>query len=205
MNNKTVTTPIVDYHEMTSQDMLVNRLMRMPAIAVAQLRYVDVWRPSLNCHGIYAFFGGDEYHVYDNDSGQRIDCWYIGSAAGAAMVGRLGSHFAPRHKDFGNSLLKRIAYTVASPADKLLFSEKDPSLQQKQRMEEIIRDCFPIMQSLQLRILLYEETEDEKARDEIHSDEKTLISHYKPAFNNPKRTKRDLEIRDINGNKIIQL
>ena len=200
--NKTATPPNSDWLEKMHHDRLVNFLKNAIAIPVAQLRYVDLYT-SLGCHGIYGFFAGDKYQVVDSNTGEPIGCWYIGSANSKALVERIGCHFAPRYMDFGNSLIKRIAYTVASDTDKSLFNVKDPSPQQEQRMNEIIEKCFPILQSLQLKFFFYDEAGDEELRDNIRADEKVLIKHFQPAFNNPKRSRPQLEIHDGKG-RIVQ-
>ena len=187
-------------NKLFNDEALIDKLKNAPAIPVSQLRYVDIFQPSKSCCGIYAFFEGDEYHVYDSGNNKQIDCWYIGSATSKAMVDRIGNHFASRYKDFGNSLLKRIAYAVAK--NKQFFNEKNPSLQLVNRMEEIMEKCFLIMQSLKLKIMLYEETKDIVLPDEIRAHEKILISHFRPAFNNPKRSKRDLNICDVSGKRV---
>ena len=86
--------------------------------------------------------------------------------------------------------------------NKQFFNEKNPSLQLVNRMEEIMEKCFLIMQSLKLKIMLYEETKDIVLPDEIRAHEKILISHFRPAFNNPKRSKRDLNICDVSGKRV---
>ena len=98
----------------------MNRVQSIPA---SQLRFADFVQPALGHHGIYAFFAGDEYQVTDERTDERIDCWYIGSATSKAMVECVASHFVPCSQ-CRDSLLRQIAYTVARPEDKMLFSEK---------------------------------------------------------------------------------
>ena len=169
---------------------------RAQSIPVSQLRFADfVHQPALGSHGIYAFFAGDEYQVTDERTGERIDCWYIGSATSKAMVECVASHFVPCSQ-CRDSLLRQIAYTVARPEDKLLFSEENPTVEQKGRIEEIMEQCLPIMQSLRLRFILYDEPVSEDLSDAIRADEQTLIKYFQPAFNNPKRNSCELEICD---------
>ena len=158
---------------------------RAQSIPVSQLRFADFVQPALGCHGIYAFFAGDDYQITDERTGERIDCWYIGSATSKAMVECVASHFVPCSQ-CRDSLLRQIAYTVARPEDKLLFSEENLTEEQKVRIEEIMEQCLPIMQSLRLRFILYEESVNEDLSDAIRADEQTLINHFRPAFNNLK-------------------
>ena len=168
---------------------------RAQSIPVSQLRFADFVQPALSCHGIYAFFAGDDYQMTDEHTGERIDCWYIGSATSKAMVECVVSHFVPCCQ-YHDSLLRHIAYTVARPEDKLLFSEENPTEEQKVRIEEIMEHCLPIMQSLRLRFILYDEPVSEDPSDAIRADEQTLIKYFQPAFNNPKRNSCELEICD---------
>ena len=174
---------------------LINCLERARRIPVSQLRFADFVFPALGCHGIYAFFAGDDYQLTDEHTGERIDCWYIGSATSKAMVECVASHFVSCCYSH-DSLLKHIAYTVASPEDKMLFNEENPTEEQKGRIDEIMEQSLSVMQSLRLRFILYEEPANEDLSDAIRADEQTLIKHFQPAFNNPKRNRRELEIRD---------
>lgn len=160
---------------------LINCLKRAQSIPVSQLRFADFVQPALGCHGIYAFFVGDEYQVTDEHTGERIDCWYIGSATSKAMVECVASHFVPCCH-YQDSLLRHIAYTVARSEDKQLFSEENPTEEQKVRMEEILDQCLPIMQSLRLRFILYDEPVSEDLSDTIRADEQTLINYFQPAI-----------------------
>ena len=179
---------------------LINCLNRAQSIPVSQLRFADFVQPALGCHGIYAFFAGDEYQITDERTGERIDSWYIGSATSKAMVECIASHFVPCCQ-YQDSLLRHIAYTVARSEDKLLFSEKNPTEEQKNRIEEIMEQCLPVMQSLRLRFILYEEPVSEDLSDAIRADELTLTNHFQPAFNNLKENERETII--ISKNKQI--
>lgn len=161
---------------------LINYMERAQSIPVSQLRFADFVQPALSCHGIYAFFVGDEYQVTDEQTSERIACWYIGSATSKAMVECVASHFVPCCQSH-DSLLRHIAYTVARPEDKLLFNEENPTVEQKSRIEEIMEHCLPVMQSLRLRFILYEEPVSEDLSDAIRADEQTLIKYFQPAFN----------------------
>ena len=111
------------------------------------------------------------------------------------MVECVASHFVSCSYSH-DSLLKHITYTVASPEDKMLFNEENPTEEQKGRIDEIMEQSLSVMQSLRLRFILYEEPANEDLSDAIRADEQTLINHFQPAFNNPKRNRRELEIRD---------
>jgi hypothetical protein len=110
--------------------MLIGSMERAEGISVSQLRFTDFVQPALGCHGIYAFFAGDDYQITDEQTGERIDCWYIGSATSKALAECVVSHFVPCSQ-CRDSLLRQIAYTVARPEDKLLFSEENPTEEQK--------------------------------------------------------------------------
>lgn len=170
---------------------LINCLKRAQSIPVSQLRFADFVQPALGYHGIYAFFAGDEYQITDERTGERIDSWYIGSVTSKAMVECVASHFVPCCQ-YQDSLLRQIAYTMARPEDKLLFSEENPTEKQKSRIEEIMEQCLPVMQSLRLRYILYEESVNEDLSDAIRADEQTLINHFQPAFNNLKEGSLEL-------------
>ena len=174
---------------------LINCLERAQSIPVSQLRFADFVQPALGCHGIYAFFAGEDYQMTDEHTGERIDCWYIGSVTSKAMVECIASHFVPCSQ-CRDSLLRQIAYTVARPENKQLFSEENPTVEQKVRIEEIMEQCLPVMQSLRLRFILYDEPVSEDLSDAIRADEQTLIKYFQPAFNNPKRNSCELEICD---------
>ena len=174
---------------------LINCLKRAQSIPVSQLRFADFVQPALGCHGIYAFFAGDEYQVTDERTGERIDCWYIGSATSKVMVECVASHFVPCCQSH-DSLLRHIAYTMARSEDKQIFSEENPMEEQKSRIEEIMEQCLPIMQSLQLRFILYDEPVSEDLSDAIRADEQTLINHFLPAFNNLKEKLSEYKIHD---------
>ena len=42
---------------------------------------------------------------------------------------------------------------------------------------------IPVIQSLRLRFILYDEPVNEYLSDAIRADEQTLINHFRPAFN----------------------
>lgn len=208
--------PFKQYDEKVKQE-VKEILCRTPGIPVRDLRYSDLALPSLSCHGIYVFCEGNNYHLRELDTQTgtpRPLCddenacipWYIGSATGTSMVGRIGAHFAPRLKDFENILLKHIAYSIASNSDKPKIWLKPAVLgDQTNRIEKILAKALPIIMDLELKVVFFKEITDEALKKDIQKLESALIRDVKPAFNYPKRFGNRQFIIVDNQNQTIHL
>lgn len=162
---------------------LITLLKKTAPIPIKDLLFTDLMLPVGKCHGIYAFCEGGNYHLQICKGEKTSDesYWYIGKASGKCIVERIGAHFTPRQKDYGNTLLRHIAEVVCGSKD-----------------DASIAKVFDIMQDLSLKVIYFEEATDECERTCINELENELIKQLKPAFNWPKRMGRTFKIFDNN-------
>ena len=196
--------------DLTEQELkrLVNILDSAPGVRVGDLRYNDLMWPSLSCHGIYAFCEGDNYKIrYEQEKvNEPLPKYlYIGKTFGVPMIGRIAGHFAPRCKDYSNSLLRHIAYCMAPRNERgWIWEAHAPESYERHRADELIEKAFPVIQDLLLKVIVFEEVNDEDMRQCINETERALIVKLRPAFNYPKRFgNRQFKIVDINNQQVV--
>lgn len=196
--------------KLTQQELtkIKNILAGMPGTYVRDLRFTDLMLPSLACHGIYAFSEGNNYKLAYTQKGIKDplpEYWYIGKASGAALINRIANHFAPRSKDFANTLLKHIAYSIApSNRRNWIHGKYGPNSYERHCADVFLAKAFPIIQDLKLKVIIFEEKNDEDMRSCIDNIENALINNLKPAFNYPKRFgNREFSIFDRNNQRIL--
>ncbi len=171
---------------------LLTTLNDLSGIRVGDLILSDLMLTSSNCHGIYAFYEGEQYKLHDantTQNGATPKCWYVGKTSSVALIGRIASHFTPRCTDYSNSLIKHIAYSLASEKDRQLIWDKSLSSNRDRWMkaDSFITKAFPVIQDLKIKVIIIENVYDDDTRKCIGILEKALINELRPAFNYLKR------------------
>lgn len=154
---------------------LATLLASTKPIPIKYLRFKDLMFPAGECHGIYAFCEGNNYHLRDLTSPQTSNppYWYIGKASGKSIAERIAAHLGPHPTDYGNTLIRHMAEALYGSSN-----------------ETTIAKVLPIIQDLSLKIVIFKEVPNGCQKHYIIDLEKELIKRFQPAFNWTRRMKR---------------
>lgn len=172
---------------------LVNAINRMPGVLVKDLKYSDLMLPASQCNGVYVFQQGQNFQIVEHDEKcQPVIMkdpvyWYVGKAGGRALVDRIGAHFAPRHDDYMNVLLKSIAWLLSkykSQTQKDFMDSKDVDYK-----NTYIEKAFNVIQDLYIKVIAFDIPQS-NLKSYIALAESTLKAELCPLLNDVNRPKK---------------
>lgn len=140
-------------------------------IRIDDLKLVDLIFCACHCNGVYVFCDKDGVLKFPpqnafNNVTAKGHVAYVGKASSRSFVERIAAHFAPRHWDYMNTLIKRIAEIVfGSVTDKTIC------------------DSFSIASQLYLKFIVFDNCSDGINTGSIDALEEDLINYFKPTLN----------------------
>lgn len=146
-------------------------LKGIPGIRVDKLKLVDLITCACHCNGVYLFYDKDGALVYKSENAfNNVSAFgnvvYVGKASSRSFVERIAAHFAPRHWDYMNTLIKRIAEIVFGHVD-----------------DQTICDSYQIAHKLYLKLIYFDNCNDTGNIGSIDDFEEDLIGYFKPTLN----------------------
>ena len=185
---------------------LIKAVETLPGVPVADVTLGDLMLPSSKCHGIYFFVQGEHYSIKENEGevacpGQDV-YWYIGKTAGRAIPERLGAHLASSPGDYMNILMRNVAWLLSDKKTQKEFKDWIKSQKDRQIIEKLYEQTFPIISDLRLKIVLFDNHSNNNVKDCIVDTERLLIQQLRPFLNDPNRRPRQIVLR---GNNITPL
>jgi len=172
---------------------LVNAINDMPGVLIKDLKYSDLMLPANQCNGVYVFQQGKTYRIMEEKENQTSInnnpiYWYVGKASGRALVDRIGAHFASRHDDYMNSLLKNIAWLLSGfTSQKDFFDSEDDK-----RKNNCIEKALDVIQDLYIKIISFDNPNN--CKSDIAQAESILKKGLHPFLNDVNRKKRNIKL-----------
>ena len=172
---------------------LVDAINYMPGVLIKDLKYSDLMLPANQCNGVYVFQQGKTYRIMEEKENQASNnnnpiYWYVGKASGRALVDRIGAHFASRHDDYMNSLLKNIAWLLSGfTSQKDFFDSEDVK-----RKNNCIEKALDVIQDLYIKIISFDNPNN--CKSDIAQAESILKKGLHPFLNDVNRKKRNIKL-----------
>ena len=146
-------------------------LNNISGIRIEELKLVDLITCACYCNGVYLFYDEDGALVYKSENAFNNvsalgNVVYVGKASSRSFVERIAAHFAPRHWDYMNTLIKRIAEIVFGHVD-----------------DQTICDSYQIAHKLYLKLIYFDNCNDTGNIGSIDDFEEDLIGYFKPTLN----------------------
>lgn len=150
---------------------IVKALNGISGIRVDELKLVDLMFCACHCNGVYLFYDKDGVLNYNpenafNNVSANSNVVYVGKASSRSFVERIAAHFAPRHWDYMNTLIKRIAEIIFGRVDNVT-----------------ICDSFQISNKLYLKLIYFDSCNDIGNMVTTDVLEEDLIDFFMPTLN----------------------
>ncbi len=192
MNTKLITLiSSLPHFKANNGKILVNAINKMPGVLVKDLKYSDLMLPANQCNGVYVFQQGNKYQIMGEKEEQTSTkngsiCWYVGKASSRALVERIGAHFAPRHDDYMNSLLKNIAWLLSGfTTQKDFLNSKDNKYK-----NTCIEKALDVIQDLYIKVIVFDSPNN--CKSDIAQAESILKKELYPFLNDVNRKKQKI-------------
>lgn len=172
---------------------LVDAINYMPGVLIKDLKYSDLMLPANQCNGVYVFQQGKTYRIMEEKENQASInnnpiYWYVGKASARALVDRIGAHFASRHDDYMNSLLKNIAWLLSGFTSQKDFIDSEDV----KRKNNCIEKALDVIQDLYIKVIVFDNPNN--CKSDIAQAESILKKGLHPFLNDVNRKKRNIKL-----------